>query len=466
VRTFLSTTYEARHQAIISNCFDLFLLYTYSYILTICTIRDQEIKREMDEQTARDESLARQLQEEEDNDFYHKQQRERQNDNDKNNSNQNLFMQKLYAAIETIKAYEDEYARAMALSCVPIDELEERKSSSSSSSSLGKKDRFVVELLKWFKHEFFEWCDKPKCSKCSQTGTNMTCIGMAKPTEDDLEFGANRVEMYQCANCYNARTQFPRYNNCVKLLETRTGRCGEYANAFTLLLRALNYEARYVMDWTDHVWTEVWSEEQNRWIHCDSCEASFDEPRLYSEGWGKKLSYVVAFSIEGGVTDVSRRYQKMDDNMIERRRAIVQDEEFVKKATLIFTNQLRHSLIEERRTALRIRDEEEIEELRMIDMTEAERSKNRNLPGRLTGSLEWRKARGELGHKAGSEEEKEKEEAQVVMSNTTTTTTTTAESNLKDKITKEFWKLRNEGISPNEAAARAAENIRERLGRM
>ena len=76
--------------------------------------------------------------------------------------------------------------------------------------------------------------------------------------------------------------------------ETRCGRCGEFANCKALILRAMGFEVRHVTDWTDHVWVEVFSDSQQRWIHCDGGKC--DENFLYERWWGKKLTYIIAFS--------------------------------------------------------------------------------------------------------------------------------------------------------------------------
>ena len=33
------------------------------------------------------------------------------------------------------------------------------------------------------------------------------------------------------------------------------------------------------MDWTDHVWAEVWSDALGRWLHADPCENVLDRPQ-------------------------------------------------------------------------------------------------------------------------------------------------------------------------------------------
>ena len=111
----------------------------------------------------------------------------------------------------------------------------------------------------------------------------------------------------------------------MKLLETRAGRCGEWANCFTLCCRALGFEARWVLDWTDHVWTEVYSDAQKRWLHCDPCEEACDTPKLYERGWGKRLSFVVAFG-KDDVVDVTKRYVLDFENVTTKeRRAVLPD---------------------------------------------------------------------------------------------------------------------------------------------
>ncbi|XP_003480044.1 peptide-N(4)-(N-acetyl-beta-glucosaminyl)asparagine amidase isoform X2 [Cavia porcellus] len=234
----------------------------------------------------------------------------------------------LQSNLQHVLLYENPILQEKALTCIPVKELK-RKSQEKLSrarkldkgTNISDEDFLLLELLHWFKEEFFHWVNDISCTKCG--GKTRSRDKSLMPNEDELKWGAHLVEDHYCDAC-QLNNRFPRYNNPEKLLETRCGRCGEWANCFTLCCRALGFEARYVWDYTDHVWTEVYSASQQRWLHCDACEDVCDKPLLYETGWGKKLSYVIAFS-KDEVVDVTWRYSCKHEEVISRRTAITEE---------------------------------------------------------------------------------------------------------------------------------------------
>jgi len=107
------------------------------------------------------------------------------------------------------------------------------------------------------------------------------------------------------------------------------------------MLRALGYaNSRWVVDWADHVWADVWLGDQvrerfegGRWVHLDPCEASVDNPLLY-ESWGKNQTCILGFydpyvedEAVGArefplIEDITSQYTSDELSTIEERRGL------------------------------------------------------------------------------------------------------------------------------------------------
>lgn len=170
----------------------------------------------------------------------------------------------------------------------------------------------LLELLTvWFRNNFFQWFKPPVC-----------CDNEMVYHTDYVNIQGLKVEQYKCLKC-NGHHDFVRYNEGAILLDTREGRCGEWAYCFFVILKAFDFDVRLIFDSTDHVWNEVWSISQERWIHVDACEQAIDKPLMYEIGWSKKLVYCIAYS-DREILDVTKRYTT-NYNEVLYRRAISDD---------------------------------------------------------------------------------------------------------------------------------------------
>ncbi|XP_021941352.1 peptide-N(4)-(N-acetyl-beta-glucosaminyl)asparagine amidase isoform X2 [Zootermopsis nevadensis] len=308
-------------------------------------------------------------------------------------THQKPFLQRVTSHFRAVLRYEDKELQSKALEFIPLKDFElaaennmrnlQRaiKSGCTNEQEVDIQEFILMELLSWFKNSFFSWVDSPECTLCKGT------TKFAGHSSNSVTAGeAYRIEVYSCNTCQE-KTLFPRYNDPEKLLETRKGRCGEWANCFTLMCRALGWETRYIADETDHVWTEVYSGTQKRWMHCDPCENVFDTPLMYEIGWGKKLSYVMAYSRDE-VQDVTWRYSCRHNELLSRRNECTEKE--LLDAIIQLRQERQQDMSTSRKLYLNKRLLAELVEfMTPRQPTEGERK------GRSSGSLAWRLARGE-----------------------------------------------------------------------
>ncbi|GAB1606103.1 peptide-N(4)-(N-acetyl-beta-glucosaminyl) asparagine amidase-like [Argonauta hians] len=328
------------------------------------------------------------------------------------NREEEIFYSSLLNYVKKVQQYEKFNLKRKARAIIPVETLEGDAKKKFKSVSDGEnpdgdisfKDCLLIVLLEWFKNKFFQWVDKPLCQFCSCK--DVSSIGADLPNSEESRWDAGNVELYLCPLC-DTVTRFPRFNSPEKLLDTRQGRCGEWANCFTLCCRAMDFEARLVVSWTDHVWTEVFSDCQGRWLHCDPCENVCDKPLLYEAGWGVDISYIIGISRDD-IQDVTRRYSTQPEKVRQNRTKVTED--WLRSALDKIRMKQKMNLSKDRKNLIDSRYDKELKEF----LTVKKQPKSGELQGRTTGSLAWRLQRGETNKhtpyifKPDAEEQKSK----------------------------------------------------------
>ncbi|CAG5083596.1 Oidioi.mRNA.OKI2018_I69.PAR.g10416.t1.cds [Oikopleura dioica] len=253
------------------------------------------------------------------------------------------------SAMSHVRQWEDPETQKKVRETIPVTDLFKRASelleqnADTEGFERGEllKHSLLVTLTDWFKNEFFKWTD------------------------------GNIV----------------RYNNPEKLLETREGRCGEWANCFGAILRSFAFHVRETYNvLEDHVWVEVRT--PGRWTHVDPCEDAIDKPLMYKYGWKRNCHLCLSFSVAEGVRDTTWRYNNKLDEVREARKQLV-----IESWMTSFIKEYEEKKAKVVNWEKKMQEEDWIKEA--VEFLSPKPVTDQKFSGRTTGSLQWRTSRGE-----------------------------------------------------------------------
>lgn len=144
---------------------------------------------------------------------------------------ENQIVSSILSSLKCFELYKDLQLHAKVKKLCPWEQLSLESSKKMTAIkrnakeepiSIDSRDLFLIELLDWFKKDFFTWFQEPNCKNCPDKQMKILRYD-DDCTMEEKKWAASRVEIYTCPVCKD-EYRFPRYNHPLKLLDTRTGR--------------------------------------------------------------------------------------------------------------------------------------------------------------------------------------------------------------------------------------------------
>ena len=100
--------------------------------------------------------------------------------------------------------YEDTMLKQKALSLIPVERFKSEAQAkfdsyiklNLDSKQFDLQDFMMLELLQWFKNEFFKWINQPDCDYC-KSNQNMTFEHNDRALGTEMIWLAGNVEVYK-----------------------------------------------------------------------------------------------------------------------------------------------------------------------------------------------------------------------------------------------------------------------------